>query len=358
MGQEHKYKYDFPIDMKSEGIHVKVVRLVGSGKRVLEVGCATGYMSRVLREAGCRVVGIELDEGMAKRAGEWCERVIVGDLDRMDVARELGEERFDVVVAADVLEHLKDPAAVLKKLKDHLEPTGCVVASIPNVAHGSVRLALLGGRFPYSELGLLDRTHLRFFTRETVEELFEQAGFGLGKLERHTVPIESSEVPYDRSAVAPELARALAEDPEALTYQFLVVAYPLPRAEMSVVQQRMRELAEAAEVASRNAKEAERQADSLRQALEEANRRAEREAAELREAFEETNRRAERNEAELRAQLEAIRSLQERLALEEELGRKRERLIRAQEERLGVFRRSLAGRLLIGLRALLSPHRS
>src|SRR5438067_1525746 len=181
--------YDFTIDLQSDSTHAKVVRLIGPGKRVLELGPATGYMSRVLQERGCRVVGIELNPAMAARAAAFCERIIAGDLESLDLERELGDDRFDAIVAADVLEHLRDPLAILRRLKPYLCPNGVVVASLPNVAHGSVRLALLGGRFPYGERGLLDRTHLRFYTREGIESLFEEAGLAIGHLERQLLEI-------------------------------------------------------------------------------------------------------------------------------------------------------------------------
>src|SRR5262249_18080924 len=169
---------------------------------------------------------------------------IVGDLDRIDLSAELGADRFDVIVAADVLEHLKDPLSVLKTAIRHLRPNGYVVASVPNIAHLSVRLALLGGRFPYSETGLLDHSHLRFYTRETVERVLEDAGFAIGHLERIERTPERSEVPYDRAIIPASLLESLLQDPESRTYQILVVAYPLPIEGLPFVQSRMRQLSE------------------------------------------------------------------------------------------------------------------
>jgi 2-polyprenyl-3-methyl-5-hydroxy-6-metoxy-1,4-benzoquinol methylase len=210
--------------MSSQSTQARVIRLVGEGQRVLELGCATGYMSHVLRDRGCRVVAVEIDRRAAARAAEYCERVVVGDIERIDLARELEGETFDVVVAADVLEHLKDPLRTLRRVGSFLSESGRVVASLPNVAHGSVRLALLTGRFPYGEVGLLDRTHLRFFTRESVEALFGDAGFAITHLERQEAAIGQSEVPFDRDTVPDAVLESLASDPEALTYQFILVA--------------------------------------------------------------------------------------------------------------------------------------
>ena len=219
-------RYDLEIDMSSKSTQARVVRLVGRGKRVLELGCATGYMSRILRDRGCHVVAVELDADAAARAAEFCDRVIIGDLDRINIDRELGESRFDVVVAADVLEHLKDPVRVLRHVRRHLEPGARVVASIPNIAHGSVRLALLTGTFPYTEVGLLDRTHLRFFTAGSLDRLFVDSGFKITRIQRQQQSIERSEVQFDNDKVPPGVLEAIAKDRDALTYQFIVTAEP------------------------------------------------------------------------------------------------------------------------------------
>lgn len=237
-------RYDVEIDVNSDSTHAKVVRLVGTDRDVLELGCATGHMSRVLRDRGCRVVGVEIDQHAATLAAPFCERVIVGDLDRLDLGGELGDKRFDVLVAADVLEHLKNPTRILASLREHLQPDGYVVASIPNVAHGSVRLALLGGSFPYAERGLLDRTHLRFYTHDTMVQLFEDAGYTIGWIERQEKPFELSEVPYSRAAAPEGVPDQLAADREALTYHFIVVAYPMPHPDLQFIGQCARRLTE------------------------------------------------------------------------------------------------------------------
>jgi len=238
------FRYDAEIELDSPSTHAKIIRLVGSGKRVLELGCATGYMSKALRDGGCRVVAVEIDERAAAQAEEFCERVIVGDLDELDLEHVLDGDAFDVVVAGDVLEHLKDPSGVLLAVRRCLRRDGFVVASVPNVAHASLRLALLGGSFQYAEIGLLDRTHLHFYTYESLQELFESTGYAIAHLERQEKPLEKSEVTYDRAAVPSQLVERLGEDRKALTYQFIVVAHPLPRTGLARVQRRIRELAE------------------------------------------------------------------------------------------------------------------
>lgn len=235
--------YAFDIDLESDSTHTRVVHLVGRDRRVLELGPATGYMSRLLRDRGCAVVGIEIDPEMAEQAGPFCERMIVGDLDTLDLDAELGSDRFDVIVAADVLEHLKNPLAALRRLREFLSPEGFFVISLPNVAHGSVRLALLGGHFRYQKLGLLDETHLRFFTRESVDQLLDEAELGVAEIYHQPLDIGASEVVFDRGAVSEELIQQLERDPDARTYQFVIKAVPLAVHGLREMQRRMLALA-------------------------------------------------------------------------------------------------------------------
>jgi len=236
-------RYKFDIDLDSESTHARIVALVGTDRRVLELGPATGYMSQALVERGCSVVGIEVDAEMAAEAATHCERVIVGDLDTLDLDAELGSDRFDVIVAADVLEHLKEPLAALRRLKGFLSPQGFFVISLPNIAHGSVRLALLEGHFSYREAGLLDATHLRFFTRESVGELLDDAELAAAEIFHQELRIAASEVQFDRDAVPQELLETLEADSDARTYQFVIKAIPLAVDGLREVQRRMRELA-------------------------------------------------------------------------------------------------------------------
>lgn len=201
-----------------------MIELIGANKRVLEVGCATGYMSKVLTERGCRVTGVELDPEAARKAEEHCEEVIVGDIETLDLTETLGSASFEAVVFGDVLEHLRDSLAVLRRMRPLLAPEGFVVASIPNVAHGAVRLALLRGQFEYRPLGLLDDTHLRFFTRDSVEELFRTAGFVVVEMRRTTAPLFETEIPLNSEEFSAELLEEVGADPEATTYQFVVKA--------------------------------------------------------------------------------------------------------------------------------------
>src|SRR3954470_24112101 len=156
--------------------HWMMIDAVASGARVLDVGCASGYLARELRSRGCTVVGIEPDTVNATQARTHCEAVIVGDFEQPE-DRERLPAPFDYVLFGDVLEHLRDPWAALAGTHELLRPAGRVVVSIPNIAHWSARREILRGRFPYADHGLFDRTHLRFFTRETAHDLVASAGY-------------------------------------------------------------------------------------------------------------------------------------------------------------------------------------
>jgi SAM-dependent methyltransferase len=176
----------------------------------------------VLVERGCTVSGIEYDEAAAAVAEPVMERMVVGDASSIDLLAEFGPQAFDVVVFGDVLEHLPDPVRVLRGVLPVLRPGGSIVVSLPHVAHGDVRLALLQGRWDYRELGLLDRTHLRFFTRANVAAMLRDAGFAAAEVRRTTVDLFGTEIgvkpeDFDQAVIDQVLA-----DPEALTYQFVV----------------------------------------------------------------------------------------------------------------------------------------
>ena len=208
----------------------KMLRLVGEGKRVIDFGCATGYFSQLLTKKGCTVTGVEINPEAAKFAEQYCEQVIVADLDFVSVTAILPKQAFDVAVFGDVLEHLRNPWKVVSEIRQLLKPEGYVVASIPNIAHGAIRLALLQGRFEYMDLGLLDNTHLRFFTRKSVEELFEGSGYFVETIERTKLPVISAStwVPrIDKNTFDPKIIEQIEQAAEADTFQFVIRAFPL-----------------------------------------------------------------------------------------------------------------------------------
>ncbi len=219
-------KYNFSIDLNNKNLaHTIMIDLVGKGKRVLDVGCATGYLDRVLVEMGCVVTGLEANGEAAALARQYCEEVVNADVEQFDWKRTLGETRFDVILFGDVLEHLKDPGSVLRAARDFLSPEGYVVASIPNVAHASVRIQLLQGVFQYRSLGLLDETHLRFFTFHSIKEMFDRAGYVIVDMRRVKLGPFDTEFNLQCDGVPQGVLEYVLEDPEATTYQFVCRAH-------------------------------------------------------------------------------------------------------------------------------------
>jgi GT2 family glycosyltransferase/tetratricopeptide (TPR) repeat protein/2-polyprenyl-3-methyl-5-hydroxy-6-metoxy-1,4-benzoquinol methylase len=152
-----------------------------SARKVLDVGCGAGRLGEALkRRQPAEVVGIEFVEEAAQAARERLDQVLVGDVEAMETGFTAGS--FDAVVCADVLEHLRDPGRFLRRARDWLTLDGRLIASIPNVRHHSVLRGLLEGNWTYEPAGLLDRDHLRFFTRREIEKLFFRAGFQIAEL--------------------------------------------------------------------------------------------------------------------------------------------------------------------------------
>jgi len=151
----------------------------GHYKRTLEVGCGNGATLAWLKEKGIceETVGIEYSPAACAHARKKLDRVIEGDAELIELA---DHEQFDLILCLDVLEHLKNPSKLLSRLRKHLSPGGRLIVSLPNVRHHSVIVPLLfGGRWDYSDAGILDSTHLRFFTRSTAHRLLEESGFGI-----------------------------------------------------------------------------------------------------------------------------------------------------------------------------------
>ena len=161
----------------------RIVETIRPGSRVLEIGCATGFMGEFLvAQRGCVVLGVEIEEESARLARSRGLNVVLGNIEDASVLAQVAG-RYDYVLFGDVLEHLVHPARVLASMVPLLSEGGHVLASIPNVAHWSVRWRLLAGQFRYTRGGLLDENHLRFFERRTVRELFESGGLQVETLD-------------------------------------------------------------------------------------------------------------------------------------------------------------------------------
>jgi SAM-dependent methyltransferase len=162
-----------------EEVNFEIARNIGRPRTVLDVGCGRGVNGQLAHDKGAYVVGIEQWKPSVDAARARLDEVIEADIEQDDSARALGDRRFDLVLFGDVLEHTRDPMSVMNRFLPFLEDGGHVIVSLPNVAAWTVRLGLLAGKFEYAQSGILDETHLRFFTRQTAVRLVERVGLEL-----------------------------------------------------------------------------------------------------------------------------------------------------------------------------------
>ncbi len=203
---------------------VAAIGRVPARSSVLDLGMADGSLARVLTAMGCAVTGVDIDANAIAASTGSVEEAFVADLGTVDLPTLVGGRRFDVVLALDVLEHLPDPVSVLRAMAGVVADDGWAILSIPNVAHVSVRMDLLRGRFTYRDSGLLDRTHLRFFDRAGLDALLDEAGWIA--IDRVEITREYGETEIEADPELEDIAREVSADPESLTYQFVVVAVP------------------------------------------------------------------------------------------------------------------------------------
>lgn len=213
--------------------HAKLISLCEENKRVIDFGCWTGLVSKELKKNGCYVLGIELDADAAEKAEAVCDRVVVADIEDLDLTTALGGERYDVGLFGDVIEHLKDPWGILVQMRELLSPGGYILVSVPNIAHVSIRLKLLLGEFDYMDTGILDEMHLRFFTRKSIVELLECCGYYVDTIDWTETAISRNDI---ESALNPlglanmeEVLKAFASW-EAVAFQYVLKAFPASEA--------------------------------------------------------------------------------------------------------------------------------
>lgn len=206
--------------------HSRLIRWLGqfpTGTRVLDVGAATGTIGRVYKGRGLLIDGLEPQESWAEAARPYYRQMWCGGLDD---APDTFLRNHDVVICADVLEHMARPDLALGRLVA-LQPVGCrFFISVPNIAHLWVRLSLLFGRFDYTERGILDRTHLRFFTRRTILDLVTAVGLTVRQVYVTPVPLGLIRPEFDSTRSGRALRDMFAGIgcvlPTLLGYQFLV----------------------------------------------------------------------------------------------------------------------------------------
>lgn len=197
------------------------------GTRVLDVGTASGMLGRRFAAVGWTLKGVEYKPEYAEAARQYYSDFYQGSITDAPDAFLQGQ---DVVVCADILEHTPDPQAVLTRLVELQQPGAVFILSVPNVAHLWVRFNLLFGRFDYAENGILDRTHLRFFTKKTFLQLVDRSGLKIEELRFSPVPLPLVNPFFEKYALGRALHRLLARltncIPTLLAYQFVARGRP------------------------------------------------------------------------------------------------------------------------------------
>lgn len=223
-----------PIDKVYDVDNLKDSHLVCLGwvpreTQVLEFGPATGYLSRALRDRlGCTVTGFESSVSAAKDAIENCDKLVVGDIEDPSDWANLAPP-YAVAIFLDVLEHLRDPLQAVIRCRQVLASDGLLIISVPNIAHWTIRRELLRGRFDYAERGILDNTHLKFFTRKTLLAMIAEGGFDL-------LDVQATHGLYPGDRFCGRLSLAWLKRrintlmdrlfPDATAYQYLVLCRP------------------------------------------------------------------------------------------------------------------------------------
>lgn len=223
--------YQVAIDLNNENnSHTQIINKIPKYANVLELGCAHGDMSRVLKQnQQARVIGIEKNALAAQDAENVCDYVFVEDLDDPHSLDALQYERFDTITLADVLEHLQDPKALLQRLKPLLLDEGRLLLSVPNIAHVSVRLELLCGSFEYEDTGILDRTHEHFYTSESIQALLRETGYTVHEMDYtwHDMPDEVIEKYLNKAGLQlTDEALDYFHSNKNAAYQFIISASP------------------------------------------------------------------------------------------------------------------------------------
>lgn len=158
-----------------------------NNKNILSLGCGSAALESLLENKyGCKVIGIDLEEAAIKKAKNRISEAFVLNLEQDDLIKILANKRFDLILCADILEHLRNPDKIFEECKHLLNKDGLIVISIPNIANWSVRLNLLVGKFEYADAGLLDKTHVHFYTLKNLKELMKKNNYEIFSLNYST----------------------------------------------------------------------------------------------------------------------------------------------------------------------------
>jgi len=219
-------KYDFTLDLETDNSNSIILRWIKPRSTVLEFGPAHGRMTKFLKEnLQCSVTIIERDAESGTEAARHADRALIGEIEG-NIEGELWVQKlqgstFDYIIFSDVLEHLHNPAKTLAATNEFLRASGSIIISVPNLAHNSILIELWKNRFEYRSTGLLDETHLRFFSKTSLLKLVHQAGLFVYNAHNARNVVENTEFNHSLADMPAEVARAMARRDDADVYQFV-----------------------------------------------------------------------------------------------------------------------------------------
>lgn len=218
-------KYNFELDLNNDNSISLLLKNINPNTTILEFGPATGRMTKYLKEhLGCKVYIVEIDEVSAKIAVNFAENAVIGNIETYEWFEKYKDIVFDYIIFADVLEHLYFPEEVLRKTLSLLSHDGSVLISIPNIAHNSIVINLLNNRFEYTNTGLLDDTHIRFFTYESLLKMLDSCDLVAVKQMATYSEVGENEIGCTYKDISPNLVPFFITRPYGNIYQFVFVA--------------------------------------------------------------------------------------------------------------------------------------
>jgi glycosyltransferase involved in cell wall biosynthesis len=234
-GQRVALGAEYQLKESPDSSHGRILSMLAGRRpgRVLDLGCSSGLLAERLGELGYRVTGVDVVE--TPRARARMGTFIAADLDA-GIPAEAGDG-YDVVLAADVIEHLRDPRRLLGDARRAMSPRGSLIVCVPNIGHWYPRFRTLLGRFDYDQRGPLDSGHLRFFTRRSIKRLLQREGFKVRRIQPVGLPFDVVGVETGRGRLVRALDRiSLALWPTMFGYQFVLEAEPDRQAPVSAHQ--------------------------------------------------------------------------------------------------------------------------
>ncbi len=218
-------KYNINLDLQTQNSLSIIIDRIKPNSTILEFGPANGRLTKYLKEQlFCKVYSVEIDKEAAKDAKRYSEEIIVDDIENYSWLEKFNTIEFDYIIFADVLEHLYNPLLVLKKAKSLLKDSGSILISLPNIAHNSIIMELLDNCFNYQSTGLLDNTHIRFFTKKTIDKLIADSNLQISYESAVYKSPPQTEFRKNYTDIANSIATNLYYHKYGEVYQFIIEA--------------------------------------------------------------------------------------------------------------------------------------